>query len=192
MIEFTITLTGDSLLMHNSRLANPLDPIVKEIKRYTGKRKKTDEDHETIARLEHAGGLYIDPDVGPYIPGDNIMRCLFDAAKLTKQGAAITRGLFIKTDVNPLAYKGPRTTEELWTKGYKHMASVKVGTQRVMRCRPWFTDWATEAIGILDPSVLELDDIGTIANNAGQMIGLCEWRNSPRHGRFTATVTQNA
>ncbi|WP_264072351.1 hypothetical protein [Mycobacterium palustre] len=30
------------------------------------------------------------------------------------------------------------------------------------------------------------DDLATIADNAGSLIGLCDWR--PRFGRFTATV----
>ena len=189
MIDFTVTLTGTApLLMHNSRLANPLDPAAKDVKKLTSKRNKTDEDYETLARLEHAGGLYIDPDIGPYIPGENIMRCLVDGAKLTKLGVKVTRGVFIKTDVNPIAYDGPRTADGLWTAGFKHMASVKVGTSRLMRCRPVFYDWKVSADGVLDPAVLELSDLTTVSDNAGALIGLGDWR--PRFGRFTAKVTK--
>lgn len=187
MIDFTITLTGTApLLMHNSRLSNPLDPATKALKKVTSKRNKTDDDHEQIARLEFAGGLYLDPDVGPFIPGENIARCLVDGAKLTKMGVKVTRGVFISTDVNPLSYNGPRDEQALWDKGWRHMASVKVGTSRTMRCRPWFPEWKVQADGVLDPAVLELDDLATIADNAGSLIGLGDWR--PRFGRFTATV----
>ena len=187
MIDFAITLTGTApLLMHNSRLSNPLDPATKALKKFTSKRNKTDDDHEQMARLEFAGGLYLDPDVGPYIPGENIMRCLVDGAKLTKMGVKVTRGVFISTDVNPLAYNGPRDEQALWDTGWRHMASVKVGTSRTMRCRPWFPEWRVQAEGVVDPSVLELDDIAVIAENAGSLIGLGDWR--PRFGRFTASV----
>jgi hypothetical protein len=187
MIDFTLTFRGTRpLLMHNSRLANPLDPATKAIKAVTSKRKKTDEDHETIARLEHSGSLYLDKDFGPYIPGENLSRCLVDGAKITRQGVSVTRGLIIKSDVNPLSYRGPRTADELWEAGHKHMASVKVGTQRVMRCRPIFENWSLEADGLLDPAVLELSDVVTIATNAGLMCGLGDWR--PRFGRFEAEV----
>lgn len=183
MIDFTLTLTGTTpLLMHSSRLANPLDPVAKAVKKYTAKRGKTDEDYAALARAEFTGGLYLDPDIGPYIPGENIMRCLVDAAKLTKQGVKVTRGLFIKTDVNPLAYDGPRTDEGLYDAGFKHMASVKVGMSRVMRCRPWFPEWRVQADGVLDLSVFELEDLATILDNAGMYIGLGDWR--PRFGRF--------
>lgn len=191
MIDFTITLTGTApLLMHNSRLSNPLDPAAKAVKKLTSKRNKTDEDYETLAHVEHSGGLYIDPDIGPYIPGENIARCLVDGAKLTKMGVKVTRGVFISTDINPLAYSGPRTADGLWEAGFKHMASVKVGTSRLMRCRPIFHEWKVQADGILDPSVLELSDLTTIAENAGSLIGLGDWR--PRFGRFTAEISERA
>lgn len=188
MINFAITLTGTApLLMHNSRMSNPLDPATKAKKKYTDKRKKTDDDYETIARLEFAGGLYLDPDVGPYIPGENIARCLVDGGKLTKMGIKVTRGVFIATDVNPLSFNGPRDEQGLWDAGWRHMASVKQGTNRVMRCRPWFPEWKVQAEGVLDPAVLEFEDLATIADNAGSLIGLGDWR--PRFGRFTAAVT---
>lgn len=187
MIDFTITLTGTApLLMHNSRLSNPLDPATKELKKFTGKSKKTDDDHEQIARLEFAGSIYLDPDVGPYLPAANISRCLVDGARLTKMGVNVTRGVFISTDVNPLSYGGPRDEQGLWDQGWRHMASVKVGMKRTMRCRPWFPEWTAQADGVLDPSVLELDDLAGIADQAGALIGIGDWR--PRFGRFTATV----
>lgn len=188
MIDFTITLQGtQALLMHNSQLANPLAAPTKALRKYTSKRQKTDEDHEMIARLEFEGSLYIEPGVGPYIPGENIFRSLVDGAKLTKQGVKVTRGLFIKSDVNPLSYDGPRDVQGLWDAGSHLMASVKVGTQRVMRCRPQFLPpWSVQAEGIYDPSVLELSDLNTIAENAGFYVGLGDWR--PRYGRYAAEI----
>lgn len=190
MIEFSITIEGTAeLLMHNSRLANPLDPAAKALKRVTSKRSKTDDDHEEIARLEHAGSLYLDPDVGPYLPADNVWRCLYDAAKKHKLGPRIKEGVVITTTVNPLAYKGPRDAAGLWEdENFRHMASAKVGMQRVMRCRPVFRDWRTEVDGILDPNVLDLVDLKAIAETAGSVIGLGDWR--PRYGRFVASVEQ--
>lgn len=189
MIKFRLMIRGTApLLMHNSRLSDPLNPTSKAIKKITSKRTKTDEDHETIARLEHAGSLYLDPDAGPYLPGQNIERCLVDAARISKQGVKVQRGVFIETDVNPLGgYGGPRDADGLWKdENYRHVASVKVGTSRTMRCRPMFTNWAVEADGILDPAVIDLTDLTAIAVTAGQMIGLGDWR--PRYGRFEATV----
>jgi hypothetical protein len=186
MIKFRITIEGTApLIMHNSRLANPLDPAAKALKRATGKRNKTDDDHEEVARLEHAGGLYLDPDVGPYLPGDNIFRGLWDAAKKHKLGVKVKEGLLISTDVNPLAYAGPRDVGSLWgDENFRIVASVKVGTSRVMRCRPIFRNWSTEAEGILDPNVIDFAELEQIAATGGQLIGLGDWR--PRYGRYSA------
>lgn len=189
-MEFRITITGTAeLLMHSARLSNPLDPVAKAMKKVSSKRTKTDEDYEELARLEHAGGLYHDPDVGPYIPGENIQRCLMDAAKVTRSGVKVTRGVFISTDVNPLGYRGPRDVDGLWADdNFRHMASVKIQQNRVIRCRPRFRQWSVEAEGTLDTAVLSLEDLTAIAETAGAMIGLGDYR--PRFGRFRAEVVK--
>ena len=190
MINFRLTMEGTApLLMHSARLANPLDPATKAIKRITGKRLKTDDDHAEIARLEHLGSLYLDADVGPFLPGDNIWRCLYDAAKKYKKGPKIKEGVFIASSVNPISYRGPRDADGLWNdENYRLVASVKVGMQRVMRTRPMFPTWKADAEGILDPNQLELAELVDIASTAGLLIGLGDWR--PRYGRFVATVEQ--
>ena len=187
MIDFAITIQGTApLLMHSSRLSDPLDPATKELKKLSSKRTKTDDDHAAVSEAEFRGSLYHDIHVGPYIPGENVMASLVSAAKLNKMGVKVTRGLFIKSDVNPIAYNGPRDIDGLWNQGWKHRASVKVGTSRVIRTRPIFFEWVTEAQGVLDESQLDLADLTVIAENAGAFIGLGDWR--PRFGRFTATV----
>ena len=187
-MEFTITVTGTQpLLMHNSRMANPLDPIVKAVGKITSKRVKTDDDQEELARLDFYGGLYLDPDVGPYLPGENFQRCLLDAARINKLGKSLERAVFIDTDVNPLAYRGPRTADDLWAdENFRHIKSVKIRMSRTLRCRPVFREWKCQAHGLLDTTLLNLDDLRSIAENAGTMVGLGDWR--PRFGRFTAVI----
>jgi hypothetical protein len=187
-MDFRITLEGtDALLMHNARLANPLDPAAKAVKKLTGKRNKTDDDYEELAHVEWVGSLYFDDVAGPYIPGDNIWRSLFDGAKKHKKGVRVKEGVFISTNVNPLGYRGPRDMAGLYADAnFKHFASVKVGTSRTSRCRPMFRQWRVEADGLLDTNVMDLVELQQIAETAGLLVGLGDWR--PRFGRYSATV----
>lgn len=179
----------EPLLMHNARLSDPLDEFSKAIKPISAKMKKTDEDHQRMAQLEFLGGLYYDDQLGPYLPGQNFERCLVDAAKITKAGKKIERGVFITSNVNPVEYTGPRKPEELYEdRNFVSRASSKVQQNRVMRTRPCFRQWEVYADGIFDPALINLAELQQIAQTAGMMIGLGDWR--PRYGRFTGTITE--
>lgn len=183
-MDLTLDITGTApLLMHNARLADPLDPMTRELKKVTSKTRKTDDDHAEMARLEFLGGLYCDPDVGPFIPGDNVFRALVDAARKRKLGKKVTEGVFVTTTINPIAYTGPRTPDGLWKAGgFVNRASAKVGMARVNRTRPQFNDWRTQATVYVDTDVLDVDDLRDIVDIAGRLVGLGNWR--PRYGRF--------
>ena len=130
-MDFRITLEGTgALLMHNARLSNPLDPAAKAIKKVSGKRNKTEDDHAEMAHLEFIGSLYYDKDAGPYIPGENLWRCLYDAAKKSKRGPKVKEGLLITTDVNPLVGYGSkaRDPESLWAdENFRHSPRRRSG-----------------------------------------------------------------
>lgn len=188
-MDFTITLRGNApLLMHNDQLCDPRNPLAKEIKIINDKKKnKTDEDHLEVGRLEHFASLYLDPKFGPYIPGENIQRSLVKAGTITREGTKISRGVFISSDINPLGYKGPRDAAGLWKDtNFQLWAAVKLPGSRVMRCRPIFQGWTVQATGMLDTEILDPDSLIRIAQSAGAMIGIGDWR--PRYGRFTAEV----
>jgi hypothetical protein len=190
MAEYTLEIVGTSpLLMHSARLSNPLDPNARAMKKISAKRNKSEEDYLALAKLEFIGGLYHDAEMGPYIPGANVFRTLVDAARKRKLGTRVTSSLFVRDDVNLLAYKGPRDIESLWAdENFRHEASVKVGTSRVIRTRPQFRSWGAEATLVVDSEGLDQDDLAQIVNIAGRMVGLGDWR--PIFGRFTGTLTK--
>lgn len=187
-MDFTLSLTGTSpLLMHSAQLSDPLNSWTKQVAKVSGKRRKTDDDHEELARLEHRGGMYFDSDFGPYIPGANIEATLFRGASKHKLMSALKTALIIPEEVNPLAYDGPRDADGLWKdKRFVHRASVKVSTSRVIRTRPMFPQWGVTVTGMLDTEVIDPDQFETILDTAGRMIGLGDWR--PRFGRFEGSV----
>lgn len=184
MAIFQMEITGIApILMHSARLADPMDDATKALASVTGKRKKTDDDHVEVARLEHLGSLYISEEFGPFIPGQNIEAALFRGAARRKLGTALKSGLLVPQNVNPLIYKGPRDAEGLWEdKTFVHRSSVKVGTSRVIRTRPVFPQWSVAFEGELDTEVVAKTDFEGIAADTGRLVGLGDWR--PRFGRF--------
>jgi len=192
METITVEITGVSaLLMHSDRGANPLDPAAKAHKALTSKRKKTDDDHEAIARSEWMLGLYHDPKLGPYLPGANIRTAMIEGAKFNKLGATFKRSTIPLTDKARLEYDGPRDPEALFEDGsFIDCRSVKVGTARLMRTRPCFHDWSCSFEMMFDSTQIELSQIESAFQQAGMMIGLGDFRPvcSGVFGRFKAKV----
>lgn len=190
MADFTLEIVGTApLLMHNARLSNPMDPIAKRMKEISSRRRKTDEDHAQMADLEFQGGLYHDEDLGPFIPGANIWRSIYDAAKKFKMGPTIKSGVIVTSNEAPLIYTGPRDLVGLVEdKNFRATHSVKVQTSRVMRTRPLFKQWALTASGIYDDSLIDFTDLKRIVETAGKQIGLGDWR--PQYGRFGVEVSE--
>ena len=93
MRKFRIKVTGDTaLIMHNGRLANPMDKATKEVsdthKAYS--KNKTDRSFNALARAEFIGSLYYleqgETVIGPVWPTDNLFSALKNAAKKIKRG----------------------------------------------------------------------------------------------------------
>ena len=190
MADLQISIVGNApLICHNGRLADPLDPMRVRLNPYTDKRgnTKTEDDHNAIARLEFEGGLYYDEEQGPYVPGENVFKCLVEAGRLRKKGKEIERALIITREVLRIGYDGPRDIDGLYAQGFYYRKSVGVQKARTMRTRPRFEEWALSVPCVLDTTRLDVDDLKLIVTDAGDYIGLGERR--PMFGRFMATVT---
>ena len=192
MEKITLKITGTSaILMHSDRMANPLDPIKKRLTPLTSKKKKTDDDHEEIAHIEWEAGMYYDEDLGPFIPGRMIKAMLIQGAKKTKDGPKIKSGVVVMTDKCKLEYSGPRDLEKMWkAKKFVDMRSVVVQRARLMRCRPIFPEWSVTAEIVFDGGVIDRADIVRIAETAGALVGMGDYRpeNGGDFGRFTVEV----
>lgn len=168
---------GEPLIVHNGMLADRQYEWTRKLAEITGKRKKTDEDHDLVAELEWNGSLYFDDAIGPFLPGDNIRRCLLDAARLSKDGKRVERGVLRVSRVNELLYDGPRTRAELWADPrFQHRAIVKVSTSKVVRTRPKFVDWMCEVQIDYDTTIIDERDLLRIAEAGGQYIGIGDGR----------------
>ncbi|MFZ2306858.1 MAG: hypothetical protein WAW73_17820 [Rhodoferax sp.] len=184
MEQIKLKITGTTpLLMHSDRLANPLLADTKAHKELTSKRKKTDDDHLAIARSEFIAGAYWSKEDGIHIPGQNFDATFLAGAKLQKLGTHWKRGALVLEDRVRLLYDGPKTPEMLWNNtAFVDCRGVKIGQSKVMRYRPKFISWAAELTIALNTDVLNISEAKRAIEDAGALIGVCEYR--PRFGRF--------
>jgi hypothetical protein len=200
-MQYLLTAEGENALVcHNERLADPLDPIVRQLAAITKKRLKTEADHLEVARLEFFGGLYMSGDFEvkeghaitgegsiPCVPGWNVLRCLQDGAKRHKRGQDVLRGIHPIWDNAKLIYSGPTDPQEMWETGeWSLRKTVGVQRARTMRTRPIFYPWRLHLAVEIDPTVFDVDTLKVFWADAGRYCGLGEMR--PVYGRFVGAI----
>jgi hypothetical protein len=169
------------LIMHCSRLCDPLDPISRDLSRITSKRSKTAADHHEIARIEWFGGLWLDQGV-PCIPAEAIEAVFLAGARMQRRGAQAAAGIQVDGPAR-LSYDGPHDIDELWNQPrFRLRVPVRIGAARMMRTRPRFDAWNVEFTASYLPSLLSRSLILDIFTASGFARGLGDWR--PRFGRF--------
>jgi hypothetical protein len=169
------------LLMHNGQLIDPLNPHSRSIAAVTGKRNKTEADHEEVGRREFFGGLYIS-DGAPCLPAEMLEAALARGAAKQKRGPAARAGLLVEHNA-ALDYHGPREPQALWEDArFRLRVAARVGTAKVMRTRPRFDGWSASVEIRFLPSLLNAAEVRAFLVTAGEQIGLGDWR--PRFGRF--------
>lgn len=171
------------LMMHCGQLADPLNRWTKAIKAISGKRMKTEADHEEMARLEWFGSLYLQDGV-PCIPGVGMQATLVNAAKTQKKGPRAKAGLVCETNFL-LVYDGSSDPTKLWEdERFRDRTAMSVERSKVMRTRPIFFPWAVEITVAYNDEMLNASDIDAFVEIGGHTVGLLESR--PRYGRYTS------
>jgi hypothetical protein len=195
MADFTVKVRLDGvqpMLMHSNQTCNPLNKFAKQMKQISGKRKKTDEDHENMSKIEWEAGLYYSDETGPFVPSINVEGMLRDAAKKLRKGTDVTQSARVFPLEIPLGYNGPRdmaglkkiafSGEKVNGEDFFDSRGVGIKTSTIMRTRPRFNKWWIEFDIIVDDAVFNIDDIVNILSIAGSKIGLSDYR--PRYGTF--------
>lgn len=189
--QITLDIKGNRpLLLHNSRLANPLDPYARELKNLNGKRKKTDDDLLRIAEVETRGSLYETEDEHVGLPADNVWRCLLDASRKFRLGTVLQSALLPSSDVMPLLIDGRKVKVGDFFKADDRVLYkiVVVQRNRIMRARPIVKgDWSVTARFTLLEDIMQPNMLEPIIATAGRLIGLGDWR--PKYGTFDAQMT---
>jgi len=172
------------MLMHNGQLCDPLNEWTKCLKLVSGKRNKTDADHEELAKREFMGSLYIGDDGEPCIPDYVLEAAIIEGAKKFKLGKQAKAGIrVVRSAKLEFEFEGPKTPDELWKKKCFLRTPVKVQRAGVIRTRPKIpTGWVAEVtVNIID-DVISTDDVDRSIKRAGEVAGIGDWR--PKYGLF--------
>lgn len=191
MKKLHVTLSGlNTLMMHSPKTVNPLHPLAIELKKYTSKRKKTEEDLAKISELEWEAGLYYDEENGLHIPTECLQKTLQNGAALFKAGRDIQRycqfvGVCAPLDIG-VQFDLDKMRNDL---KYHDVRVVAVQRNRVIRTRPRFDVWRCEFDILFDEEHIDVDVIARAFENAGAYIGLCEARGLG-YGRFATVISE--
>lgn len=191
MKKLHIELKGTgTLMMHSPKTVNPLHPLALELKKYTSKRKKTEDDLQKISELEWEAGLYYDDVHGLHIPTECLQKTLENGAKLFKAGKDIQRYVQFPDAFAPLNIGAKFDIEKMKKDmNYFDVRAVAVMRARVIRTRPRFNVWRCEFDILFDEEHIDVSVIGRAFENAGQYVGICEAR-SLGYGRFATVINE--
>ncbi len=192
MKNLKVTWKGTTpLIMHSCQCVNPLHPISKEMKKYTSKKKKTDEDLITISDLEWEAGAYWKDGLGLYIPAENVEATLVNGGKAFKRGTDVQKYVNVTDLYIPFDYGENLTKEQLiHNYEYRDTRAMTVNRAKIMRTRPRFDKWQITFNLMYDETKMDLDTIVNILEYAGSYVGLCDSR--PKYGKFVSVVEEVA
>lgn len=190
METIEVVLKGQTPLMVKSdQTVDPFNKYTMQIAEITKKRnKKTEADIRLLRRIEWEAGLYYEKEIGPYLPGWNIVRSIQDGAKMNRGGKSIIRGVSVAELKVPILYSGPRTLDAMYDSGRfvdVRRCVAKGGGGATMRARPKFDEWSLNVTVEYDERVISRADLLSAINDAGRFAGLGEYRpSSPKGGQF--------
>lgn len=190
MKNLKVTWKGISpLIMHSCQCVNPLHSISKELKKYTSKKSKTDEDLEEIADLEWEAGAYWKDGLGLYMPGENVEATIQNGAKANKKGKDIEKYVEVSDLYIPFYYGENLTKEELIKSfEYRDTRIMTVMRSKILRTRPRFDQWNITFNLRYNEEKIDIETIMNAMEYAGQFVGLCDSR--PKYGKFVPIVEE--
>ena len=197
IIEKIYTIEGiGRMLMHCGQTADPLNQFSKAMKKQTAKRGKTDEDLATLSLLEWWAGLYtsaplkIDESGAVsaasgtrlVIPSHVLDSAIREGSRKIKAGKQVSAGVVVSGD-GEFSCPGVKDLNRVaMDEAFHFRCSVKVGTAKVMRTRPIFSDWGVTFSVCIDDSVCDEATVEQSLQHAGKLVGIGDWRPGAPHG----------
>jgi hypothetical protein len=197
--RFELTVEGTRpLILSNPCTVDPLGPHAAAIKYFTGLKKNRNE--HALRRLDWLFSGYwgtegtftygpeLDGDSAfegfaePFLPAQNLQRCIRDGATAWRLGKDTKRAIVVESD-SPVVYEGPTDAELMYVDPrFVSKARTKRGTIAV---RVRIPHWSASYRLLVNDEIIDPKTLAKILDRAGIAEGLGTWR--PLHGRFQVT-----
>jgi hypothetical protein len=197
--RFELTINGTRpLICSNPCTVDPLGRHAEAIKYFTGLKKNRNE--HALRRLhwlfsgywgtegEFVYGNALDGDSSftgfsdPYLPAQNLQRCIRDGATAWKLGKDTKRAIVVEGDA-PLIYDGPTDAEVMYED--PRFVSIAPTGRGTMAVRVKIPHWSATYRLLVNDEIIDPMTLAKILDRAGIAEGLGTWR--PFHGRFNVT-----
>lgn len=210
MQHFSFSVVGTSpMITHNGGNIDPLNPINKLKSEFTSKRKKSEDDHQNIARIEWFQGLYLKGRMELELRGEKYylstknmpelilpVKCVratvIAGAKHNKNGKNIARAIqfssvdFYKPSSSGKKMSFPDVNVMSDDPAYIDATPMTVNRAKVMRYRPIFEQWGFTVKGVLHENILDPKALQDAIQTAGAYEGINDSR-AYGFGRYELT-----
>lgn len=181
------TISGNTLLINNPQSVDVFNKYAKAKKQITGKRKKTDEDHIELRRLEVESKIYFDKLLKVFIPSSWVMAAIagrsFKQAKISK--ADIRSSVFTNEEKIKLHYADDHLVNELSDISgnpiFVKTLLLKQGQVKLAKSAPCFKNWSFSSSLVFDPEIIDESSLIQILKSAALYGGFGDFR--PTYGR---------
>ena len=185
-ISFRINGTG-TLLMNNPQTVDPFNGYAQKIKPLRSKRGKTDEQLLTLRTLEIESKLYMNDELGIYVPTSWVMSAVaqtsFKKAKIAKKD--IRAGVFCDESKAKLNFRGSKkikTKRDISGNPEFYVTMlIKQGQVKVPKSTPEFDEWSFQTSLTFDPKVIDKRTLVDILTYCCEYGGFGDFR--PTFGR---------
>lgn len=181
------------LILQNGRCANPLDPFAKKMKSLTSKKNKTEDDLHAILETQWEAGLYFDPEIGLYMPSENLYAGFYSAAKKHKLGNKCSAVLFPEALGYPIVTENHQNLSKLRDdQRTRFIKTVVVQRAKTVACRPIFNSWKIDFDLEFERDTWDANEIKTVLQTFSSRIGMGVWRpSSPKPGSYGKFIIES-
>lgn len=194
METLNIKVTGtEPLLMNNPQTVDPFNSYSREKKLITDKgKRKTEEDLMNLRTIEIESKLYMNDELGVYIPTSWIMAGLaansFKKVKIAKKD--VRSGVFMDSQKVKLNYEGIDKVngkrDISGNEAFFETMLIKQGQVKLSKSTPKFHSWSFNVGMAFDPSVIDKTSLLVILEFCCNYGGFGDFR--PTYGRATMEV----